>query len=394
MRSDSAIPAGATRRQILTGAGTALTAAAVGALTGPSAAHAAGTPAGQGGIEVVWASISNWLLRIGTVRVLMDTYFSRIPTSVFREGPTSWADYSDHPVTPDTQTVRSIHSRLGEYRKIDYIFTGHSHFDHSLDCAEWMKLCKAQLVGSRSTAYQAIAWGTPEQRCRIVEGGEIIPLGADAQVHVIRWNHGGSPGSWIHDPIELEEVPTPEPQNGGLRIGVGEDFPNGGGSRAFLFTAGRGSKRVSMLWMNTGSASDLDVPIVVNGTNFGAPSDNLRAAMSNADIDRVDLAIIPWWADAAERIAAIARPRAAIPNHWDGLEHPFFEGQPFQFDSAELEPILASHGSQLILPNQYLDAWTLDNRGVRPKVNDHMQRRFGFAAAAPTSRSRSNVQCC
>ena len=33
-------------------------------------------------------------------------------------------------------------------------------------------------------------------------------------------------------------APRPDPQTGGLRGGVAEDFPNGGGNRAFLFVAG------------------------------------------------------------------------------------------------------------------------------------------------------------
>ncbi len=57
-------------------------------------------------------------------------------------------------------------------------------------------------------------------------------------MRVVRWNHSGDPAKnrEQHDPVELEAIPRQDPATGGLKAGVAEDFPNGGGNRGFLFT--------------------------------------------------------------------------------------------------------------------------------------------------------------
>lgn len=378
-----------TRRTILAG-----TAAATASAT---ATLALGSPAeadGQAGIDLVWASMANWLLRVGGVEILMDGYFTRLPESLFVPGPTGPLDLTTHPVKPDVDMVRYVHARLGPYRNLDYVLTGHSHFDHSLDSAVWMDLTRARLIGPRTTAYQAIAWGTPARRCSIVEGGETLRLGS-ARVQVIRWNHSGNPGALQHDPIELNAVPALDPATGGLRAGVAEDFPTGGGGRAFLFTVQCGRRMVSLLWINSGSAVDLDVPIVVDGRNHGAPSANLSAALRRARVDRVDLAIMSASVEHLDRVLTIARPHAVIPHHWDGLYSPFLSGMPFRFSDAAYATTVAAHDAQLVVPDQFLDAWRLDSHGLRTVPNDAMRDRFGFPAA-PTAAvaARAAVSCC
>jgi L-ascorbate metabolism protein UlaG (beta-lactamase superfamily) len=378
-----------TRRTLLAGSAAATASAAAPLASGTSAAAN-----GHVGIDLVWASMANWLLRIGRVAILMDGYFTRLPESLFRQGPTGPLDLTTHPVTPDVETVRYVHARLGPYRNLDYVITGHSHFDHSLDSAVWMDLTRARLIGSRTTAYQAIAWGTSARRCSIVEGGETMRLG-DARVQVIRWNHSGTPGALQHDPIELDDVPVPDPETGGLRAGVAEDFPTGGGGRAFLFTVQCGRRTLSLLWINSGSAVDLDLPIVVDGKDHGAPSANLSAALRRARLDRVDLAVLPAGAPHLERVVAIARPHAVIPHHWDGLYQPFLSGMPYRFSDPTYEATLAAHDAELIVPDQFLDAWRLDERGLRAIPNDAMRDRFDFPDA-PTAAvaARTAVSCC
>jgi L-ascorbate metabolism protein UlaG (beta-lactamase superfamily) len=378
-----------TRRTILAGsAAAAASATTTLALDAPAAAD------DHTGIDLIWASMANWLLRIGGVRIIMDGYFTRLPESLFVQGPTGPLDLTTHPVTPDVAMVRFVHERLGSYRNPDYVLTGHSHFDHSLDSAVWMKLTRARLIGPRSTAFQAVAWGTPIRRCSIVEGGETLRLGS-ARVQVIRWNHSGNPGALQHDPIELDVVPTPDPQTGGLRAGVAEDFPTGGGGRAFLFTVQCGRRTVSLLWINSGSAVDLDVPIVVDSRNHGAPSENLTAALRRARIDRVDLAVMPASVEHLDRVLAIARPRAVIPHHWDGLYQPFLSGMPFRFADAAYAATVAAHDAELIVQNQFLDAWRLDAHGLRVTPNEAMRGRFDFPAVpTATVAARTAVSCC
>jgi L-ascorbate metabolism protein UlaG (beta-lactamase superfamily) len=378
-----------TRRTLLAGSAGVTAAAAAPLALGTSAAAA-----DHAGIDLVWGSMANWLLRVGGVEILMDGYFTRLPESLFRPGPTGPLDLTAHPVTPDVETVRYVHARLGSYRNFDYVLTGHSHFDHSLDSTVWMKLTRARLIGPRTTAYQAVAWGTPAHRCSIVEGGETLRLG-NARVEVIRWNHSGNPGALQHDPIELNHVPVPDSATGGLRAGVAEDFPTGGGGRAYLFTVQCGRRMVSLLWINSGSAVDLDVPIVVDGKDHGAPSANLTAALKRARVDRVDLAVMPAGAPHLERVVAIARPRAVIPHHWDGLFQPFVSGMPFRFSDPAYEATLAAHDAELIVQNQYLDAWRLDTRGLRAIPNDAMRDRFNFPDVPTTAlAARTAVPCC
>ena len=121
---------------------------------------------------------------------------------------------------------------------MNLLLTGHSHWDHSFDTATWSKLTGARIIGSKTTCLQSQAEGVPAERCRAVFGRETIPLAEGVTMRVVRWNHSGDPAvnPEQHNPVELAAVPVPDPATGGLRAGVAEDFPNGGGNRGFLFT--------------------------------------------------------------------------------------------------------------------------------------------------------------
>ena len=110
-------------------------------------------------------------------------------------------------------------------------------------------------------------------------------------MRVVRWNHSGDPSvnPEQHNPVELKSVPVQDPATGGLRAGVAEDFPNGGGNRAYLFTVDGPDGRFSWFFNNSASAVDLHVPIVVDGVDHGAPIENLKAAMKDAKLTSVDL---------------------------------------------------------------------------------------------------------
>src|SRR5215470_14046911 len=111
-------------------------------------------------------------------------------------------------------------------------------------------------------------------------------------MRVVRYNHSGNDTNPIqHFARELSGPPVPDPVTGGLRAGVGEDYPNGGGGRAFLFTVDRGDKRLSFFVHNSASAFDLDQDIIVDGVNYGAPLENLKKAMANAGLQGVDVYI-------------------------------------------------------------------------------------------------------
>lgn len=372
-------PRGISRRALLrTSAVTALAAGTLPGLSGTASAAAPGRGSPRG-VRLTWMSIANWLMEVGGTRILIDGYFSRIPGPPFFFGGGGGLKFTQAPATPDTAAVRRVSDAIGGER-IDHVFTSHSHFDHSFDTAVWAKLTGAPVIGSRSTSFQCIAQGLPASRTHIVVGGEVLHLGNGLTCRVIRTNHSGDASNpEQHDPVELESIPVPDPVTGGLRAGVAEDFPNGGGGRAYLFTLDNHSGRVSWLYTSSLSAFDLDQPIVVDGINFGAPTDNLAAAMADAELDRVDLWIGVGGAPVAELVLPIVRPRVYIPNHWDGLFNPFEPGLPFPFVNPDLAALLASESIPLVPQGQYMDAFRLDASGVRPVPNHAIKHRLGFS---------------
>ena len=124
---------------------------------------------------------------------------------------------------------------IGGPSRIALLLTGHSHFDHSFDTATWSKLTNAPIIGPKTTCLQAQAAGLPQNRCRAVFGGERIDITDGVWMRVIRWNHSGDSATnpEQHNPVELDAVPPIDPSTGGLRAGVAEAFPNGGGNRAY-----------------------------------------------------------------------------------------------------------------------------------------------------------------
>ena len=100
-------------------------------------------------------------------------------------------------------------------------------------------------------------------------------------MRVVRWNHSGdsnkNPEQHQAGGIVLRsDARTRRPAD--LRAGVAEDFPNGGGNRAFLFTVDGPNGRYSWFYQNSASPSDLSVSIIMDGTDYGAPLENLKAA--------------------------------------------------------------------------------------------------------------------
>ena len=77
--------------------------------------------------------------------------------------------------------------------------------------------------------------------------------------------------------------------------------------------------RTSWFFHNSASAADLAVPIVLDGTNYGAPIETLKAAITDAGVASVDLWIGAARADVARLGVPVLAPRAFLPVHWDGL---------------------------------------------------------------------------
>ena len=352
-----------------------------------AASMSQGIAAGSAHVDITWMSIANIHYELGPLRILTDGYISRIPEREFHGGGGGYA-YTRHPWKPDVEAVSRVLDAIGGAGEVNLLLTGHSHWDHSFDTATWSKLTNAPIIGSITTCFEVMAENIPAERCTPVYGQEKISLGEGVTLRVVRWNHSGDPAKnpEQHNPVELDAVPRPDPATGGLRAGVAEDFPNGGGNRGFLFTVDGPQGRFAWFYQNSASPVDLHVPIVINGVDYGAPIENLRIAMKDAGLLSVDLWIGTGGLPIAQLVVPVIRPKAYIPIHWDGLWESFEDGMPWPFSDTALEEFLARSGVKLLKPGQYMDKWRLDRSGIRPVANTRTKRALGFPEAQPFPR--------
>lgn len=327
-------------------------------------------------VDITWMSIANVYFDFGDERVLADGYITRLPESIFSGG--GGVDVTSRAMRPDEAAVREVYAALGGGTAITRLLTGHSHFDHSFDTPVWARLSGASIVGSKTTCLQVIAVKIPATRCRAVDGGERIDL-KGVRMYVVRWNHSGDPAKnpAQHNPRELDAAPVPDAE-GGLRAGVAEDFPNGGGNRAYLFVVDAPRGPLTIFFHDSASAVDLDVPIVIGGHDYGAPLENLRRALADAGVDQVDLWIGTGGRDVAALLLPVLKPAAYLPVHWDGLWRPFKAGVEEPFHDPALESALAAARVRLLAPAQYMDKWRLDASGVHALDNEAVKRKLGF----------------
>jgi L-ascorbate metabolism protein UlaG (beta-lactamase superfamily) len=327
-------------------------------------------------VDITWMSITNMLFDFGDTRVLADGYITRLPESIFSGG--AGLDVTSRAMRPDTAAVREVFDALGGRAAINLLLTGHNHFDHAFDTPVWARLTGAKIIGSPTTCLQLKTAKIPAARCRAVTGGERIDR-AGVKIYVVRWNHSGDPAKnpAQHNARELTSAPVPD-ADGGLHAGVAEDFPNGGGNRAYLFVVSTPSGPLTIFFQDSASAVDLTAPIVIDGHDFGAPLANLRRALADAGLDHVDLWIATGGADVAALVLPVLKPKAYLPVHWDGLWRPFKAGVETPFSDPGLAAALAAANVELVAPGQYMDKWRLDRSGMHALDNADIKRKLGF----------------
>jgi len=356
-----------------------LIAAAVALATGFCATAASA----QAKVEMTWMSIANWDLKVNDKRIMMDAYISRLPNSLFVPAPAFPNDmyaFTTGPANVDMESIQKVRDAELGSEKLDYLLVGHSHWDHSWDTPSWAKLTGAPMIGGISSCLQAAAQGVPASGCQSVSGGEKFELGDGITMRVVRWNHSGDTTNPIqHFPRELYRPPVPDPATGGLRAGVGEDYPNGGGNRAFLFTIKRGGEQLALFVNNSASAFDLDKDILIDGVNYGSPLNNLRAAMRDAGLTQVDAWIGTGGKPVAELVVPVIHPKHYLPSHWDGLFNAFWPGMPFPFKDDALQAYLREQNIALHPQKQYFDKFVLTKAGVQMEANAAVKQKLGFA---------------
>jgi hypothetical protein len=356
-----------------------------------AAAVAAPAQAAPPSVEMTWMSIANWYFKIGDKRILMDGYVSRLPESLFTPSPVYANDlyaYTKGPADVDLAAIAKVRDAMVGTDKLDLLLVGHSHWDHSWDTPAWSRLTGAPMVGGSSTCMQAATQGVPGAQCRSVSGGEKISLGNGVTMRVVRWNHSGDASNPIqHFPRELYRPPIPDAATGGLRAGVGEDYPNGGGNRAFLFTVDSPDGSLAFFVNNSASAFDLDKSIVVDGVDYGSPIGNLAAAMKDAGLTQVDAWIGTGGKAVAEMVVPVIHPKTYLPSHWDGLFNPFWPGMPYPFKDDALHAYLDAQKVTLVPERQYFDKFVLTRSGVAAQDNHDVKSKLGFADAQRFSQS-------
>jgi hypothetical protein len=336
-------------------------------------------------VEMTWMSIANWYFKIGDKRILMDGYITRVPENMFVPSsvfPNDLYTYTKAPYGVDTAAITKVRAALLGSDRLDLLLVGHSHFDHSWDTPAWARMTGAPMIGGLSTCLQANAQGVTDAQCRSVSGGERFLLGDGITMRVVRWNHSGDATNPIqHFARELYRPPVPDPATGGLRAGVGEDYPNGGGNRAFLFTVDSPEGQLSFFINNSASAFDLDKDVVVDGVSFGSPLGNLAAAMKEAGLTKVDAWIGTGGLPVAQLVVPLIHPKVYLPSHWDGLFNPFWPGMPYPFKDDALSGYLQAQNVALMAQKQYFDKFILTKGGVAMDANHALKSQLGFADA-------------
>ena len=234
--------------------------------------------------------------------------------------------------------MKEVLDALGGKAAVKLLLTGHNHFDHSFDTGTWAKLSGARVIGAPTACLQTRAQGIAASRCTPVLGGEVFELERGVHVYVIRWNHSGGPAQnpELHEPRELEGLPVPD-AHGALRAGVLEDFPNGGGNRAYLFTVDGPAGPLQLV------LSGLRQPRRPPRTRGRGRQGLRRAARQPAcghegrRLDSVDLWIATGGRDMAALVLPVLKPKAYLPVHWDGLFGAFKAGPAQPYDDPELD---------------------------------------------------------
>ncbi len=329
-------------------------------------------------VKLTWMGMANWLIDVDGNQVLLNTYFSRLPQSDFTgEGPFGIAR-SVRPKVPDTKAYEAVTNAYGTL-KPQFILTGHSNWDHSWETGRVAKMTGAKVVGPPSTCFQAFAQGIAANQCTPVVGGEQISLVPGLKVAVVHLNHSGDSvsGPTLHNPVELGKAPAPE-ADGGLRPGTLEDFPNGGGARGFLFSVDSPGKPFTFFFQDSASPTDFLQPVVVAGTDYGIPAQNIMDAMKKANVDRVDLWISTGSKGLAQLEMPILKPKFVIPNHWEGLFNAIEKGLPTKYSDPPLEAYIADSGAKLLPPCQYFDSWKAGASGVSTVSNSAIKQKLGL----------------
>ena len=156
-------------------------------------------------VRFTWMGVTNWLVETPESTILLDAYFSR---------PADGA-------ASEKAGIQSLqrHLEWAGLEQVDHIVVGHSHFDHALDAGTAALATGAQVWGSSTTCWIAMAQGLNEKRCSVIDQGDELSEVKGVQIRV-----GAQPalvahrfGNW--DPCHVGRYA------GSIEVG---DAPHGG----------------------------------------------------------------------------------------------------------------------------------------------------------------------
>jgi L-ascorbate metabolism protein UlaG (beta-lactamase superfamily) len=240
-------------------------------------------PADPTRLHAVFLGVSTLLLRAGDSAILVDGFFSRPGLLSVALGR----------VEPDHVRIAEALARAG-IERLDAVVAVHSHYDHAMDSPEVARRTGAVLVGSESTANIAHGVGFPEERLRLVRGGESFEFGA-LRLRVFpsrHFPHGQAMGE-IREPLVPPARALDYLEGGSFSLVV-----EGGGATALV----------------QGSAGHVD------GALAGVRADVVFLGiglLGTNDASYMDA----YWRETVGTV----RPRRVIPIHWDDFTRPLSE---------------------------------------------------------------------
>ena len=203
------------------------------------AACAAPTFAAPPTIEMTWMSIANWYFKIGDKRILMDGYITRVPESLFDPPPVFPNDlyaYTKGPYGVDMPAITKVRDAGARHRQARPAARRPQplgpQLGHAGVVADDRRADDRRPLGLPAGDAQGVPAMLPHRQRRREDRARQRHHDARRALEPQRRRHQS-------DPAFRARAVSParaDPATGGLRAGVGEDYPNGGGNRAFLFT--------------------------------------------------------------------------------------------------------------------------------------------------------------
>lgn len=118
-------------------------------------------------IKIRWLSVASVIIEDGESSVLVDPDWTR---------PNLWQILGMSKLTSNEELVKSELEKLG-IKKVDGIFTSHSHFDHAIDAPIVARLTNAVNYVDESSLRISNAYKDPRIKTITIKSGEAIQLG-------------------------------------------------------------------------------------------------------------------------------------------------------------------------------------------------------------------------